>query len=475
MEAKRSTGLKSTALGIISMVMVLTLQAQKKVVPVSQSALTGMTLPADSKKDSRFLSEISGRTLLEMETKKVGTSVRTLEILSLPSVAKCGFNADSFITSVSALGWNLASVEGDDKFVWLQKGNVYIIAYFSMGKNSTEVYFGEVDAVPAITMTADNTQVNQEIGASQPAMTTTQVTTTTEIPSEVTTTTPVNPPAAIQDGFAFTTTNFDDGWTSTVYNDYVLSTKGDIKVYLSYIEKFNASDYSGTGKELRHHYWDNYVGKYFITGEKKFDTRGALSDYSQDFIEGWATDKETGSKRYIAMIVQVIAYTGTLSVIVVSAPDEQQFRRQFPKADTKFENDLLPMYSYNKFALGKNDLIGKWVSGAPGAMVNWYSTATGNNVGSTAAVTSDEFDFGSDGKYSSKHNGATGWVGAMNTFQQKYNGTYTVTDWTLTATNRFDGKTEVLNAWFEVVRGGRVLHLQNQQYTGQTMMLMKVK
>lgn len=51
---------------------------------------------------------------------------------------------------------------------------------------------------------------------------------------------------------------------------------------------------------------------------------------------------------------------GRLSVIIASAPDEQQFRKQFPKADTKLDNDLLPMYGYNKFAVGKNDLPGTW-------------------------------------------------------------------------------------------------------------------
>jgi hypothetical protein len=61
----------------------------------------------------------------------------------------------------------------------------------------------------------------------------------------------------------------------------------------------------------------------------------------------------------------------------------------------------------------------------------------------------------------------------MNTFQQNYKGTYTVTDWTITATNRFEGKTQVFNAWFEVVRGGRVLHLQDAKYTGYHIKLVK--
>lgn len=265
---------------------------------------------------------------------------------------------------------------------------------------------------------------------------------------------------AVKDGFTYSTTNFTEGWTSTIHEDYVLSTKGNIKVYLFYIEKFNASDFSGTGKEARHYYWNNRVAKYFTTGEMRYNPGGALSDYSSDYIEAWANDKQTGEKRYVAMIINYAAFSGTISIILASAPDDQQFRRQFPKADLKFGNDLLPMYSFNKFAVGKNDIIGKWSSSGGGTM-NWYSTTTGNNVGATGVVKGDEFSFINGNSYTSSHNGATGWVGSMNTFQQKYKGSYTVSDWSVSVSNRWDGKTERFDAWFEVVKGGRVLHFDS--------------
>ena len=266
-----------------------------------------------------------------------------------------------------------------------------------------------------------------------------------------------NKPAA-PGNFAFTTTNFNDGWNSTVYNDYVLVTKGAVKVYLSFIEKFNASDFTGNGKEARYFYWDTWVAKYFMTGEKKAQTASALSDYSENYIEGWATDRQTGERRYIGMILNIIAYTGTLSIIVVSAPDAAQLRQQFPKADLKYPNDLLPMYNYNKFAVGRNDLTGTWSSNG-GGTVSWYSTTTGEYAGATGAAMSDRFIFNANGTYSSEHKGGYGVVGNMNVYQQKYNGAYTVSNWQVTATKRWEGKTEIFDAWFEIVRGGRVLHL----------------
>lgn len=276
---------------------------------------------------------------------------------------------------------------------------------------------------------------------------------------------PVAQQTTVNDNFAFHTTNFDNGWTSTVHEDYVLVAKGNIKVYLSYVEKFNASDFSGTEKEARHFYWDNFVSKYFTTGDRKFNNGGALSDFSPDYIEGPATDRQSGESRYIAMILRIIPYTGTLTIIMASATSEDELRGQFPKADYKFDNDLLPMYGYNKFAIGKNDLPGKWVSGGKGASLNWYSTTTGNQVGTTAVAKSDVFNFEAGGKYTSTHNGASGWVGSMNTYQQQYKGNYTVTEWSVTATNRWDGKTDTYNAWFEIVKGGRILHFDSPGIT----------
>lgn len=263
---------------------------------------------------------------------------------------------------------------------------------------------------------------------------------------------------AKKDGFTFNTINFDDGWTSVVQEDGVLVTKGNIKIFLSFIEKFNASEFTGTGKEARYYYWNTLVAKYFTTGNVKAQTASALSDYSENYIEGWATDKQTGEKRYVGMILNIIAYTGTLSVIIASAPDAVQLRQQFPKADQKYPNDLLSMYSYNKFAVGKNDLAGTWSSNG-GGTVSWYSTTTGQYAGATGAAMSDRFIFNTNGTYSSEHKGGYGVVGAMNTYQQKYNGAYTVSNWQVTATKRWEGKTEQFNAWFEIVRGGRVLHL----------------
>jgi hypothetical protein len=90
----------------------------------------------------------------------------------------------------------------------------------------------------------------------------------------------------------------------------------------------------------------------------------------------------------------------------------------------------------------------------------------------TVAATSAVFNFHPGGDYTSIHNGATGSVGNMSTFQQTYKGRYTVSNWQVTATNRWDRKTENFDAWFIAVRGGRILKLKS---SGMEYSLVKAK
>jgi hypothetical protein len=57
-------------------------------------------------------------------------------------------------------------------------------------------------------------------------------------------------------------------------------------------------------------------------------------------------------------------------------------------------------------------------------------------------------------------------VGAMRTYSQDYAGKASISNWSIVLTNRWEGKTEAYDAWFTAVKGGRILNLQNRQYTG---------
>lgn len=124
--------------------------AQKKMVAVTQSEFTGIALPEGSRTDKRGLSEISARLLLEMESKKNGSKIGKVEVLSLPPAARSNFTADSLVTALAAAGWSIAEVKEDTKFVWLTKEGTFLMAYFSLDAKETALYFGIPATPPAL-------------------------------------------------------------------------------------------------------------------------------------------------------------------------------------------------------------------------------------------------------------------------------------------------------------------------------------
>jgi hypothetical protein len=264
--------------------------------------------------------------------------------------------------------------------------------------------------------------------------------------------------------FAFTSTNFDDGWRSVIQDDWVFVSKDDIKVYLWYALQYNASDFSGTGVVDRDYYWDNYVSKYFTIETKQYKDNGeVLGSLKPSYVEGWATDKQTGERRFIGMRLDISPNTAYITI--GSAKDEESLWKQFPKANggAFSPSDLSNMGGYNKFAITANDVLGTWQDGNTSTAQWYYVTPSGYEgyAGMTVAARSATFNFNEGGNYTSIHNGATGAVGNMSTFQQNYKGKYTVSNWNLTATNRFNGKTDNFEAWFVAIRGGRILKLRD--------------
>lgn len=277
--------------------------------------------------------------------------------------------------------------------------------------------------------------------------------------------------ASRSSGFTFTTSNFDDGWTSTIQKEYVLVEKGNARVYLFYAVPYNSDNFTGTGVMDRDYYWDNYVAPQFKTTSKQYNDAGEfVSSFLPKYVEGRGTDPVSGKPAFIAMTLSVAP--NAVQLTVASFPDEISFRQTFPKANDRFVSDLTAMNRYNKFAIGKSDFQGTWQSGGS-QMTQWYDAVTGNYAGATIASSSATFHFYNDGSYASIHNGATGAVGAMNTFQQEYKGTCTVSNWNIVLTNRYQRNTYNFDAHFQAVRGGRLLYLNNN--AGESYLLVKIK
>jgi hypothetical protein len=279
-------------------------------------------------------------------------------------------------------------------------------------------------------------------------------------------------PPAPDNIYTFTTSTFDDGWKSTVHNDYVLLEKNNYSVYLNFSVPYNASQFSGTGIRDAEFYWDNYVTKLFKVKTKQLNDGGSMA-LKPPYMEGYATDNRTGKSCFIGMYLNIVP--NAVNIIIGTAPSEAAFRQLFPKANDPFGSDLSTMTRYNKFAVAANDLIGKWQNGNTETAQWYYVSPSGYEgyAGMTVAATSATFLFNSNNTYTSIHNGATGAVGNMKTFQQEYHGNYNVSNWMITATNRYGGKTDRFDAFFLAVRGGRILKLNNN--AGQDYSLVKAK
>lgn len=274
-----------------------------------------------------------------------------------------------------------------------------------------------------------------------------------------------------QSGFTFTTSNFDDGWTATVQTDWVLVQKGNARVYLYYAVPYNSDNFSGTGIMDRDYYWDNYVAPQFQITTKQYNDAGEfISSFQPKYVEGRGTDPVSGNPAFIAMTLSVSPNAAQFTV--ASYPDEASFRQAFPNANDKYVSDLTAMSRYNKFAIGQADFYGTWQSGGS-QMTQWYDAITGNYAGATIAASSATFTFYNNGSYSSIHNGATGAIGAMNTFQQEYKGALTVSNWNMILTNRWEGKTHSFDTHFQAVRGGRLLYMNNN--AGENYLLVKIQ
>ena len=268
---------------------------------------------------------------------------------------------------------------------------------------------------------------------------------------------PSRPPApAARSAFQFTSSNFDDGWTASVQADWVLVQRETTRVYLYFYFPVGA-DMRPPNGNIRDNLWHRFVKPRYTVVSENENRKTMIHEWK----EGEAVDRQTGERVYLAMVWDGNFY-------LAASPDRDTSCRLFPSPDA-----LIAMSRYNKFALAASDIVGTWQSGGS-TTTQWYDSVTGLAAGVTMAASGAVFTFNRDGSYASVHSGASGAVvGGMSTFQQEFRGRYTVTNWQLTATNRYQGRTDTFAAHFQAVRNGRLLHLNDNR--GGSYLLVKVR
>jgi hypothetical protein len=441
--------------------------AQKKVTPVNQSVLTGMSLPNGSKQDGRFLSEIGAKTLFEMETKKAGTTVSKVEVLTIP--AEASFTADSLVTHLQSLGFAISPLETDNKYAWLQKDNRYLVLYFETKKSGVELYFGELATAPTafssiqqqqITNTTVEPQPNTQQQTTQEQQSTTQQTTQEPQPTmNMQQNIPVNT------GYSFTTTNFDDGWTSTVQEDWVEVSKGNIKVLLHYPKE--GAIIPADPEPHVNNAWN------ILTAPRYSNLRNYRTAYIQTYNRpylgmGTLTDNATGKDVFVVLFRQ--GQSGWMEFIM---PDKNDFIQQYRfdpetiawNSEENLMNALVQMANYNKFAVAVADFNGTWTSDFTG-MQQLYNVYTGNYAGMHINQSKEVFEFNNGATYKWNLLVVNGMVGTMNYAQVKSSGQLQViNNWQITCSD-IEGKPKKYYAFFSCIKGARLLKLLDADFPG---------
>jgi hypothetical protein len=252
------------------------------------------------------------------------------------------------------------------------------------------------------------------------------------------------------------------GWTSVAKEDWVEVTNGALSVYLHY-PNAKADAYNSVLRAGLQNAWNVLVAPHY-TQVRNFALKPIQSYESISFAEADAIDR---ANRPVHVVLFKKHDSQALNrYLEFVAPDKATFERQFgPYRNEEFGWDaLVNMGRYNAFPLTMADLTGTW-SSTDFASISYYYVSTGGLAGTNATSLADSFTFDGKGGYSSDHSGASGAVGNAKFSRQQYRGAASISPEGLTLTNRFQGQSETYSAFFQAVKGGRVLVLTDRLKT----------
>ncbi len=270
---------------------------------------------------------------------------------------------------------------------------------------------------------------------------------------------------AVSDGFTFTTTNFDDGWTSVVKEDWVEATKNNVKVLLHYPRAEN-SKYYPDRDEQRRVFWDLLVAPRYSNMRQYENWPSSLPENAY-FSGALLTDKATGKDVWVTLFSK-----GQSGWIEIITPDKNSFVQAFgiQNPDNYFGDwePLVRLSGLNRFAVGEKDLAGKWSSEFQGS-TNYYNLYTGLYSGSTTFASRQYFEFRSNKSYTwdlVMANGASGT--SMKVDNAKANGSWKLlNNWQIWL-SEIERSQKTYNAYFSCFKGGRILWLQDISYGSYT-------
>ena len=454
---KKQYSVKSSIILLLIFILINNIAAQK-IEPVSKSPLTGIVLPAGSKQDKRMLMTVSANILLEDAAKKNNATVKNTEVLKTP----LSFTLDSFTSALQQAGWKITPDQYNNKFYWLEQSGKYILACFYPAKKATDIYFAQSNQAPTAgamqTPTQNDMQPQNNTVTAQPTGVA-PIDTQVQIPEQQ-----HNPTPATTSGFAFNTTNFDDGWTSSVKEDWVEVTKGNIKVLLHYPKE--GTIFPADPEPMTNAAWNILVAPRY-SNLKNYKT-AYITTYKRPHLGmGNLTENSTGKEVFVLFFHQSDGW------IEFVTPDKNSFVQQYKfdpetirwDSEPDLMNPLANMNVYNKFAVGAADFTGKWTSDFTGIQQLYY-VYTGTYAGMNINQSNEEFIFTNGGKYSWKLLVVNGMAGNAKFNQVKSSGKITIlNNWQVHFT-MIENKARTYHAFWSCIKGARVLNLLDAEYPG---------
>ena len=274
-----------------------------------------------------------------------------------------------------------------------------------------------------------------------------------------------NIPAVSNSGFAFTNTNFDDGWTSTVREDWVEVSKGSMKVLLHYPKE--GTIFPADPEPMTTAAWNILVAPRY-SNLKNYKT-SYISTYDRPYLGmGYATENATGKNVFI-----VFFHRGSSVWMEFIAPDKNAFIQQYKfdpetirwDSDDALMNPLLNMSSYNRFAVAASDLKGKWTSDFTGIQQLYY-VYTGQYAGMNINQSNEEFIFNNGNSYNWKLLAVNGIVGNVKAIEVKSAGQFTVPNNWQIYFSKIENTARTFHAFWSCIKGARVLNLLDANAPG---------
>lgn len=269
-------------------------------------------------------------------------------------------------------------------------------------------------------------------------------------------------PTARKSSYKFSTSNFDDGWTSTEQENWVAVTKGNLKVLIHYPNKA-ADAYNSVLLNGLKNAWNLLVApRYSSATNMQF--RPISGWQSILFAEAEMVEKGTGKAVYVVLF-KFDYSNGSGRYLEFIAPNKRAFEAEFGAYHESSSGwgKMEKMATYNRFAVAPSDLKGTWTNQLSG-MTQYANIYTGADVGATANASAENFIFGAGNTYKWDLAVASGMVGNLKFQTVKSSGKFWVPNNWQVKFSSIEGKPRTYKASFSAVKGARILWLDGKAF-----------